>query len=130
MENAAELFVPLSFFFFLAVIIIGPSYLKSRDRLRMHETLRTAYEKGQPVPPEMIAALQSDRAKPAPERDLRRGIVLVAIAAAMIVLGLTINQIHETDGHALWPILGASAFPGFVGIGYIAFWFASRRKAA
>ena len=125
-----EVFVPLSFFLFLAAIILVPTYLKSRERERMHETLRLAYEKGQPVPPEMIEALQSDKAKPAPERDLRRGVILLCIAAALIFMGVTINQVDETHGHALWPMVGVAAFPGFIGLGYIAFWLAGRGRAA
>jgi hypothetical protein len=126
----ADVFIPISFFLFLAAVILVPGYLRSKEKERLHETLRVAYEKGQPVPPEMIEALQSNRLRPQPDRDLRRGIVLLCVAAAMVVFGLMLNQISETEGHALWPIVGGAAFPGFIGIGYIAFWLASRRKTA
>jgi len=36
----------LIFWAFLAAIIIGPRFLRSRDRDKLHETLRIAYEKG------------------------------------------------------------------------------------
>jgi len=126
----ADIFVPITFFLFLAAVILVPGYLRSKEKERLHDTLRLAYEKGQPVPPEMIEALQSSRIAPQPDRDLRRGIVLLCVAAAMVVFGTMINQISETEGHALWPIVGGAAFPGFIGIGYIAFWLASRRKSA
>jgi hypothetical protein len=126
----ADVFIPITFFLFLAAVILVPGYLRSKEKERLHETLRVAYEKGQPVPPEMIEALQSNRLRPQPDRDLRRGIVLLCVAAAMVVFGLMLNQISETEGHALWPIVGGAAFPGFIGIGYIAFWLASRRKTA
>ncbi|MGE5567010.1 MAG: DUF6249 domain-containing protein [Parcubacteria group bacterium] len=126
----ADILVPISFFLFLAAIILVPGYLRSREKQRLHDTLRLAYEKGQPVPPEMIEALQTDRARPQPDRDLRRGIVLLCIALAMVVFGLMVGQIPETEGHATWPMVGVAAFPGFIGIGYIAFWLASRRKTA
>ena len=49
------------FFGFLAAIIIVPQVLRYKDRERLHQTLRIAFERGQPVPPELIAALQWGR---------------------------------------------------------------------
>ena len=51
----------LAFFGFLGAIIIVPQVLRYRERGRLHETLRAAFERGQPVPPELIAALQWGR---------------------------------------------------------------------
>jgi hypothetical protein len=126
----ADILIPITFFLFLAAVILVPGYLRSKEKERLHETLRVAYEKGQPVPPEMIEALQSNRLRPQPDRDLRRGIVLLCVAAAIVVFGLMVGQIPETEGHATWPMVGIAAFPGFIGIGYVAFWLASRRKTA
>jgi hypothetical protein len=126
----ADIIVPITFFLFLAAVILVPGYLRSREKERLHDTLRLAYEKGQPVPPEMIEALQTNRMAPQPDRDLRRGIVLLCVAAAIVVFGLMVGQIPETEGHATWPMVGIAAFPGFIGLGYIAFWLASRRKTA
>jgi hypothetical protein len=127
-----EILIPLAFFAMIAAIILVPGYYRSREKERLHETLRLAYEKGQPVPPEMIEALQIDRPKaPQPDRDLRRGIILLCIAAALIFMGVVVGQMeHGADGHMMWPAVGIAAFPGFIGIGYIAFWLASRRKSA
>ena len=126
----ADIIVPITFFLFLAAVILVPGYLRSREKERLHDTLRLAYEKGQPVPPEMIEALQTNRMAPQPDRDLRRGIVLLCVALAIVVFGLMVGQIPETEGHATWPMVGIAAFPGFIGIGYIAFWLASRGKTA
>ena len=125
-----EVVVPIGFLLFLAAIILVPPYLRSREKLRLHETLRMAYDKGQPVPPEMIEALQADKARPSPDRDLRRGIILLAIAGALVFFGFMMNGIAETEGHAFWPIVGSAAFPGFIGLGYLAFWATSRGKSA
>lgn len=125
--DGVEIIVPLSFFIFLAAIILVPGYLRSRERGRMHETLRIAYEKGQPVPPEMIEALQMDRRKaPQPDRDLRRGIILLCLAAAIVVFALTMGEFQDPDANSFAAV---AAFPGFIGLGYIAFWLASRRKS-
>lgn len=122
-----EILVPLSFFALIAAIVLVPGWFRSREKERLHETLRLAYEKGQPVPPEMIEALQMDRPKaPLPDRDLRRGIILLCIAAAIVVFSLVVGQ-YDDHGYGVTAI---AAFPGFIGIGYIAFWLAARRKTA
>ena len=127
-----EILIPLAFFAMIAAIVLVPGWVRSREKERLHETLRLAYEKGQPVPPEMIEALQASRPRPPlPDRDLRRGVILLCIAAALVVMGMVFGQMeHGADGHMLWPALGIAAFPGFIGLGYIAFWLASRRKTA
>ena len=62
--------VPLAFFSFLAAIIIVPQVLRYNERGRLHQTLRMAFERGQPVPPELIAALQWGRRRYEPEWDM------------------------------------------------------------
>jgi len=123
-----EILIPLGFFALIAALVLVPGYLRSREKERMHETLRLAYEKGQPVPPEMIEALQLDRPKaPQPDRDLRRGIILLCVAAAIGVFSLIVGEFHDHDANGFAAV---AAFPGFIGLGYIAFWLASRRKSA
>ena len=36
---------------------VGPRWIRARERTRLYDLMRTAYEKGQPVPPELIASL-------------------------------------------------------------------------
>jgi hypothetical protein len=90
---AVGVLVPISFFAAVAAVFILPSYFRSRDRARMHETLRIAYEKGQPVPPEMIEALQAGDRTPVetPQsraaRDLRAGVIWFAIGLGLLGIG-------------------------------------------
>lgn len=122
-----EILIPIAFFAMIAAIVLVPGYYRSREKERLHETLRLAYEKGQPVPPEMIEALQLDRPRaPQPDRDLRRGIILLCTASAIVVFALTVGQLHDHDADGFAAV---AAFPGFIGLGYIAFWLASRRKS-
>jgi hypothetical protein len=126
------------FFIFLAAIIIGPRYLRSRDRDKLHETLRLAYEKGQPVPPELIDALvnepkaqQQRELLPTPDRDFRRGLVLVFIgigfAAAAYALYLGISVFSETGAWITGECVAAvGAIPGFIGVAYLLLWLAKR----
>ncbi len=124
------------FWTFVAAIILIPIYLRYRERGRMHETLRIAYEKGQPVPPELIEALQSNvAAKMAstPERDFRTGIVLVAVGLGFVGLGyglwyglMSVNEIaaYVSGGSTA----GFGAIPGLIGVAYLILW-ATKRNA-
>ena len=64
--------VPISFFAMIAAIVIVPRYFRSMERQKMAETLRTAIEKGQPMPTEVIEAMSANvKLPPSPARDLR-----------------------------------------------------------
>jgi hypothetical protein len=113
-----EILIPLALFAMIAAIVIVPRYLKSVERQKMADTLRVAIEKGQPLPPEMINMLTADTPpKPSPQRDLRRGLIFVAIALGLVVMGLVIGQ-GEPD--ATYPMIGLAAIPGFIGLALIA----------
>jgi len=128
------LLMGIAFWAFVAAVILVPVYLRYREKGRMHETLRLAYEKGQPVPPELITALQSNVAPSvgsAPDRDLRRGIVLVAIGLGLAGLGyglwyglMIVNDIaaYVVGGCTA----GAGAIPGLVGVAYLILWAVKR----
>ena len=131
MDNGFEIFIPIAFFAMIAAIVLGPRYFRSRDRQRLLDTLRVAYDRGQPVPPEIIESLHFDeRSKPAgsPDRDLRSGIVLLAVGLAFVVLAATIDYV-EGDEEA-WILAGVGAFPGLIGLAHIAFWAARRGRGA
>jgi multisubunit Na+/H+ antiporter MnhB subunit len=130
------------FFAFLTAIIVLPRYFRSRDRDKLHETLRIAYEKGQPVPPELIAALTREDNSvgpthtrlPTPDRDFRRGLVLVFIglgfAAAAYALYLGIGVFSETGAWITGECVAAiGAIPGFIGLAYLVLWLAKRNSA-
>ncbi|MBA3812618.1 MAG: hypothetical protein H0X27_13445 [Caulobacteraceae bacterium] len=130
--------VPILGIFMIIAVVIGPiwvkSYFAARDRAQMHETLRVAYEKGQPVPPELIESLQSkvsERSMPTPERDLRRAIVLISVGLGLCGLGyfmwyglMSVNDIAAyTTGTS---IAGAGAIPGLIGVAYLVLWLTRR----
>jgi hypothetical protein len=122
------------FWFFVAAVILVPIYLRYQDRQRMHETLRIAFEKGQPVPPELITALQSNiapRRPTTPENDLRKAIILIAVGLGLCGLGyglwyglMSVNDIaaYVTGGS----VAGAGAIPGLIGVAHLVLW-AGRR---
>ena len=114
------IFVPISFFLMIAVIVIAPRYFKSREREALQATLRAAIEKGQPLPPEVIDAISSD-ARPAPSaaRDLRTGIIWLGVAAGLTGMAYAIGYMNDEAAHAFWPTLGIAAFPAFIGLAFL-----------
>lgn len=142
--------VPLVFFAFLAAIIIVPQVLKSRDRQRMYEVMRAAYERGQTPTPEMMA-MMSRGAPPAAgpaadlaamdlaiesssERDLRRGVAWTAVGVGLLVIGVIGYAVRYADGGSVeWMATFAAlgAVPLCVGLAFLALWgLAGRRKPA
>jgi drug/metabolite transporter (DMT)-like permease len=142
------------FFSFLAAIIIVPQYLRFRDRARLHETLRLAFERNQPVPPELMDALVSrkpvfdeetaeairargqvptgsalmiDRA----ERDLRRGVVWLAVGLGLVAMGAAFYfGLYNTGGseETFGAFAASGSIPAFIGLAYLGLWFFGRRR--
>ena len=139
-----DILVPIVFFGFLAAIIIVPQVLKSRDRQRMLDTMRAAYDKGQEPPPELVAAMTRGRgadmaavdalAQSSHDRDLRRGVVWTAIGVGLLLIG-AISYIGgygaggynwHADAFNVWAGLGV--IPLCVGGAFLALWFFGRKK--
>ena len=129
----AEILVPISFIAFLTAIIIVPIIMRSQDRARLHETVRLAYEKGQPVPPELIEILQRDTRssgelefKYGPGRDLRRAVILIGIALGLVAMSFALGTLQGNE--ARYGTLAGASIPGFIGLGYLALWYFGRNK--
>ena len=97
---------------FAFIIVLGAikQYFRWKRTKLWHETARIALEKGQPLPKDSDCAWdrRSTRNRPwGAGRDLRRGLVLIAISAGLY-LGL--------PGNNAW-----AAIPGFIGIAFLIF---------
>jgi hypothetical protein len=139
--------VPLAGIFMIIAVVIGPvwigAYFRARERAQLHETLRVAYEKGQPPPPELIEKLTAAESFPVQpggtaDRDLRRAVVLIAIGLGLCGLGLGlgwgIGMVSGSEGSGAivgGVIAGTGAIPGFIGVAYLLLWLVGRgeRKA-
>ncbi len=122
------------FWIFVAAVILVPQYLRHLDRARLHETLRIAFEKGQPVPPELIDSLQrrvGDAPIGTPERDLRRAVVLIAVGLGLVGLGYGLWYglmiVSEVPAYIVGGVVaGTGAVPGFIGVAYLILWLTKR----
>jgi Domain of unknown function (DUF6249) len=118
-----EIVVPVGSFAMIVAIVWLVSYFNGRKRQTIHETLRHAIDKGQPLSPELLENM-SNITDPT-RSDLRRGVLFLAFGAAFAVLG---GVISLEDSEALTPMLGVATFPVFLGIAYIGLWAFGRGK--
>lgn len=120
-------FIPIAFFIMIGAIVIVPNWLKSRERKEMQATLRSAIDKGQPLPPEVVESITKDNVKPpaTAARDLRTGVILLAVAGGLAIMGyaLSFNEMH-----AFYAVSGAAAIPGMIGLAFIVLSFFNKNK--
>lgn len=128
--------VPITIFGSIAGIVISARYFRYKERTQLQETLRSAYEKGQPVAPELIEAMQVGpknvkalRPYFGPERDLRRGIFWLAWAVALLVAG-GLQYYYDPSNDATGTLMAVACFPGFVGLAYLLIYFLTRSNKA
>ena len=106
--------VPITMFLGLTVVICIVFWFRYRARSEMQETFRVALEKGQELTPEVIDRL--GHPKESPQKDLRLGVIWLALAAGLGLMGFAIP---DPSGHAFGGILAGAAFPLAIGIAYL-----------
>lgn len=116
-----EVLVPLFVFSSLAIILVAAFFFSYRKRRIVYEAIEVAIEKTGTVDAALVEAIIRD--KVGPNADLRKGIILLATAAAFVVLGYTVDE-----AEAIGPMLGVASFPGFIGLAFIAFHFFAPRE--
>jgi hypothetical protein len=122
----------------VAAAIIAPGYFRHRDRAQMQETLRVGLEKGQPVPAELISAMQNSvvtTTVSTPERDLRRAIIFITVGLGLCALGYGLWRgimVYDDDGAYItgWCVAGVGFIPGLIGIAYLILWAMKRKTPA
>ncbi|GJL92014.1 hypothetical protein [Hyphococcus sp.] len=117
-----DVFVPFVVFGALAAIIISAFFFSYKKRLVVYDAIKVAIEKTGSVDPALVEAIIRDNV--GPYADLRKGIILIAVAAAFVALGAAIP---EDD--VFRPMLGIASFPGLVGLAYVGFHFFAPREA-
>jgi Domain of unknown function (DUF6249) len=94
------------------IVALALNYKSKRDRM-IHETIAKLAEKGLPVPP----ALLSREEQSSGYRDLRAGMVLVAVGVALMIF---FGQVSKSS----WAI---GLIPGLIGVAYLVSWYVDRR---
>jgi hypothetical protein len=138
-EASVAVLIPLFGIIMIICVVIGPvwivSYFRSRERAQLHETLRAAYEKGLPPPPELIDKLAGGAiltTPTSPDYDLRRAIIMISVGIGLVLLGLGLGfGIGAADFEGGWitgaAVAGAGGIPGMIGIGHLILWLSKRK---
>ena len=96
----------------IGVMFLGWFYLRFRARMEMQHTMRLALEKGNELSPDFIKQLgEPPRAG---DRDLRRGLISLALALGFAALGLAVPEDEATQ-----VMMGVAAFPFFIGLAFV-----------
>ena len=114
--------------FIMVVAIVWIAFNASTQRRKSTlSVIEEAIRGGQQLTPETITALGMPKKNS--NGDLKSGSILLAIAAALVVLGLAIAGV-EGDEEAAMIMPAIAAFPGFIGLVLLAFGLMGRDKDA
>ena len=114
-ENVVAVFIPIVSMVVLGVVIWAFFHFRYKTRVRVQETIQTALDRGTELTPELIDRIAGP--KPSTDRDLRRGVVSIAIGVAFAILGFMVD-----DAEAVRPMIGIGLFPILVGLAYLLMW--------
>lgn len=119
---------PMFWGLFALTIVLTRRFTRHRERMKALEMAERFAEKGV-APPELLAqALAPEpRLLSSPQSDIRRGAILIAVAAGLVIMGFIVSA-DDTGRIGLHPLYGAAAFPGLIGLVLIAFGLFGRSK--
>lgn len=131
--DMTPILIVLIIFSAITAIIFGPSYLKSREKREIQETVRHAIDKGQQLPAELIDAMTRDVASKLPSRtrDLRRGVIWLAVGLGIAAFSLLSDMGWDNgnDWHEIGNgLLGIAAIPTTIGLAFIVLSFFNPNK--
>lgn len=117
----------------IVAIIVGPGYLKSREKRDIQATVRHAIDKGQALPPDLIDAMTRDVASKLPSRtrDLRRGVIWLAVGLGIAAFSFLSDMGWDNgdDWHQIGNgLLGVAAIPATIGLAFIVLSFFNPNK--
>jgi len=117
------LWVPIVMFVSLAVVFSLWFYFRYKTRLAAQQTFRLALEKNAELNPEFMKQLVDP--EPPKDRDLRRGLVWMALALGLALCGWAVP---DPSGEALRGCLAGAAFPFSIGAAFLFMYSYGARK--
>ena len=108
-----ETMIPIVMFISMAVAFCVLFWFRFKTKEGMQQTFRAAMDKGQELTPEIIDRL--GHPKPAKDKDLRLGIIWIAVAVGVTAFGFGIPDEDEVARI----FMGIAAFPLVIGVAYL-----------
>ena len=121
----ADDLVPIVMFLSLALVMIALFWFRWRARDGMQQTIRMALDKGHELTPEIIDRLGNPT--PSKYKDLRLGIIWLAIALGLALTALAVGSFAI---EALHGTLASAALPFAIGIGYLLIYYLTGKGEA
>ena len=113
--------IPITGMVGFGLVIFAFIFFRYKSRLATQQTIRLALEKGNDMSPELLASLTEPKYDVA--RDLRRGMVSVAIGIGFVIFGFMVDE-----EEAVRPMIGIAMFPMFIGFAYLILWQLGKRE--
>ncbi|MFC7379772.1 DUF6249 domain-containing protein [Brevundimonas sp. GCM10030266] len=111
------LLVPLSPFIMIIAVVGFQTWQKIKAQKEMQQTLRAAIDKGQPLPTDVIESMSASiHRPPSANRDMRLGVILLAVSAGVALCGAAFSYFAE---EALYAFLAFAAIPATVGVAFL-----------
>jgi len=114
--------IPTVMFLSIAVVTIVYFYFKARTRADTQQTIRLALEKGTELSPEFIKRL-GDK-EPPKDRDLRRGVIFLALAFGLVLIGFAVPEPEALRG-----LLAGASLPFSIGLAFLLmYWYGDKKE--
>lgn len=116
-----ENLIPIVLFLVIGAVFVSAFFFNFHKRRLMYDAIKVAIEKTGQVDAALVESIVRD--KVGANADLRKGVLLIATAAAFVILGFAVD-----DPDAIGPMAGVASFPGLIGACYIGFHFLAPRE--
>ncbi len=132
----ADIFVPFTFFAFLAAIILVPVMAKERTKRSAHQLISQAIARGQELDPATIARMTDEMLENGGGGRARRtfgnAVILLALAGGFVGAGYVLSNLDH-DGDAFYGMMVPAIILGSVGAAFLLLSivdFAAKRREA
>ncbi|MGY6663290.1 MAG: DUF6249 domain-containing protein [Glycocaulis sp.] len=125
-----DILIPIAFFMagvMVVLIAVGAAVI---NRFNLHETVREALRQGKTLDSDAIKALGAPK-KQGEGNDLKSGMILIAVAAGLVVMGYMFGQTIPTQAGEptlAFVFAGVAAIPGFIGLVLAGFGLFQKRR--